>query len=319
MTDQTVAQPGLGAQVHTAPAEIEQPATVLDQVVEESIQQDLARLEYEEKNFAFQQRRAKLFARSGLFAGAKDLTEEAAIAQAMVKIELGASMGFSAAESLQGIYVINGQTSIAAALRAARMQAAGWDWEIQWLGTEEDCQGVRLWMSRHGKPLLKPVRDDDGHAIGATEQVSVAFTRADAEKMMTTIWGEARGEKKRVSVLEKDNWKMTPRNMYFARAITNAQRWHAPAALSCNLPSAEEIEDQDEPVQQSVAPRFDAGVYRETRARRIAEAEAATAALDAAVAQAAPVAEDPVRFDDIEPDEAPASAAKRQLNLGRRG
>jgi hypothetical protein len=217
------------------------------------------RLRFEEERFTFQQRRARLYAKSGLFAGQKDLTEEQAIAQAMVRIELGASMGFSEAEALQGIRVINGETSIAAALRAARMQAAGYSWSVEWLGTEDNCEGCRLWLSFKGHPMVDP----------AGNPVSVAFTKTDATKMLTTLWEN--GNKKRASILEKENWKMSPRNMYFARAVTNAQRFYAPGVLSVNLPSIEEAQDFSD--SRGQAEEIPEGVYQGTRAdqQRIAE------------------------------------------------
>ena len=49
--------------------------------------------------FQLEQRMARLFVASGLFSDIKGQTEEQAIAQAWVKIGLGASMGFSPAES----------------------------------------------------------------------------------------------------------------------------------------------------------------------------------------------------------------------------
>lgn len=236
-------QPGAPAVTEEARPTSQTP--VLDAVVAQTERQAL---QLAIDRFEFGQRRAKLFARSGLFT-TRDLDAEQAIAQAMVKIELGESMGFSPAESLQGIHVIKGQTAIAASLRAARMQAAGYHWDLEWLpDIGAECGGCRLWLYRCGQPMIQPIRDRAGHPTGEREHISVSFTRADAERMLTTMDG------RRVSILEKDNWKMSPRNMYFARAVTNAQRWHAPAALSINLPSVEEIQDLDtEPLPRGSA------------------------------------------------------------------
>jgi hypothetical protein len=236
------------------------PATAvsLDDVAEETMSRELQRLKVDETKFAFQQRRAKLFASSGLFA-TKGVDGQMAVAQAMVKIELGESMGFSPTESLQGIFVINGVTSIASALRASRMQAAGFSWDIDWLGPEGDCEGCRLWLYFNGKPVMKPRRDDHGGVktddAGKVlmEQVSEAFTKADALLMKTTLYEDdpkfpgdwKKKIKKRVSVLEKENWQMSRRNMYFARCVTNLQRFHAAKVLKINMPSTEEVLDMD--------------------------------------------------------------------------
>jgi hypothetical protein len=60
-------------------------------------------------------------------------------------------------------------------------------------------------------------------------------------------------EAARAGLIGKDNYKKNPRNMFFARAITNAQRWYAPGILSINILSAEEVESviRREPSEQS--------------------------------------------------------------------
>jgi hypothetical protein len=228
---------------------------LLDEVIAASER----RISLDMKLFEHKQRLANLFAKSGCFGDIKkDISQEQAIAQAFVKIELGESMGFTAAESMQGVHLINGTPAVNAQLRAARMQRAGFHWDIDWFDSDQGvCEGCRLWLYRNGRPLMKVVRDLAGNIIAGEngqplmEQVSVAFLKKDAEMLKTTMWGETRGEKKTVSVLEKDNWKNTPRNMYFARAITNAQRFHAAGVLSGEIPSTEEamdfgIEDEDD-------------------------------------------------------------------------
>lgn len=205
------------------------------------------------ESFKQKQRLAHLFAKSGCFADIKGTqSPEQAIAQAFVKIELGESMGFSPAESMQGVQLIQGTPAVNAQLRAARMQRAGYHWDIDWFEDAQGiCHGCRLWLYRNGKPLLKPLRGDDGSIVHGEdgkpllEHVSVSFTRKDAEMLKTQIWEGPQGArtKREASVLEKDNWKNTPRNMYFARCVTNAQRFHAPGVLSGDVPSVEEVMD----------------------------------------------------------------------------
>jgi hypothetical protein len=79
---------------------------------------------YTGERFELEQRMAKLFAMSGLFTDIKGANQEMAIAQAYVKIALGSSMGFSPAESMQGIDIIQWRPAEGAHLRAARMQSA---------------------------------------------------------------------------------------------------------------------------------------------------------------------------------------------------
>lgn len=266
MSPQTVEQPPNGApapqvQPQSVPAPAA-PASSLDQAIAETERRLKERLLLQREDFGHKQRLARLFAVSGCFQDikTKNIPEEQAIAQAFVKIELGESMGFTAAESMQGVHLISGTPAVNAQLRAARMQRAGFSWEIDWFYDDKGfCTGCRLWLYRNGKPILKPARNEAGEPLVIDgkvqmEQVSVAFLRRDAERLMTKIWDQGDGKPPRTaSVLEKDNWKNTPANMYFARAVTNAQRWYAPGVLSGDIPSTEEAMDFDPPINRAEA------------------------------------------------------------------
>lgn len=157
--------------------------------------------------FELEQRMANLFVSSGLFSDIKGHTAEQAIAQAYVKIAMGNSMGFSPAESMQGIDIIQGKPVVGSQLRAARMQRAGYGWSIDRL----DNKGCELTI-RNGTGVL-------GKAV---------FLEDDARAM---------------GLLAKDNWKKDPSSMYFARAITRAQRRYAPGVLSLDIPTPDEAYD----------------------------------------------------------------------------
>lgn len=159
------------------------------------------------ERFELEQRMAKLFATSGLFTDIKGASQEQAIAQAYVKIALGNSMGFSPAESMQGIDLIQGRPSVGAQLRAARMQRAGYSWSVD----QCDAKGCVLTLFRGDKKLgVISYLEDDAKAAG--------------------LFG-------------KDNWKKDPASMFFARAITRAQRRFAPGVLSLDVMSTEEAID----------------------------------------------------------------------------
>jgi hypothetical protein len=268
-------------QKETAPA----PVNFLESALDESERRLRDHLVTQAEDFKHKQRLANLFARSGCFADIKGQTAEQSIAQAFVKIELGEAMGFSAAESMQGVNLINGTPSVSAQLRAARMQRAGYSWQIDWFEDANGvCTGCRLWLYREGKPVTKPKRDPEGNAVRdeaarpVMEQVSVAFLRKDAAMLMTKIWERDGNNRtsRTASVLEKDNWKNTPRNMYFARAVTNLQRWYAPGVLSGDVPSTEEV--LDGPVtgvdNALVTPDPAAETAEQMRARKVEEAQA---------------------------------------------
>jgi hypothetical protein len=164
--------------------------------------------------FQLEQRMARLFVASGLFKDINGQNEEQSIAQAWVKIGLGASMGFSPAESMQGIDLIQGRPAVGAQLRAARMQRNGYDWTIE----QCDAKGCKLTVFRGEKSLGQ-----------------VSFMEEDA---------------KSAGLIGKDNWKKDPASMYFARAITRAQRRFAPGVLSADVLSSEEAIDITPPIEE---------------------------------------------------------------------
>ena len=159
------------------------------------------------QRFELEQRLANLFVASGLFSDIRGQTIEQSIAQAYVKIAIGHSMGFSPVESMQGIDIIQGRPVVSSQLRAGRMQRAGYSWNIDRL----DNTGCELTV-KNGTGVL-------GKA---------SFLEADARAM---------------GLLAKDNWKKDPSSMYFARAITRAQRRYAPGVLSLDIPTPDEAYD----------------------------------------------------------------------------
>jgi hypothetical protein len=151
---------------------------------------------------------AGIMAKSGCFSDIKGQDEETAICKAVVKIAIGRDYGFSIAESMQYIELIQGRPSIAAHARAAKMKAAGYYWKF----TQFDAVACKL-------IVYGPKGDELGDS---------SFTIEDA---------------KRMGLAEKDNWKKNPRNMLYCRAISNAQRWYAPEVLSASLASKEDVID----------------------------------------------------------------------------
>lgn len=153
---------------------------------------------------------AGIMAKSGCFADIKGTDQDTAIAKAVVKIAIGRDYGFSVAESMQHIELIQGRPSIAAHARAAKMKAAGYSWKFVKFDATE-CNMV----------VFSPSGEELGDSV---------FTMEDA---------------KRMGLSSKDNWQKNPRNMLYCRAISNAQRWYAPEVLSASLASKEEIFDGD--------------------------------------------------------------------------
>ena len=114
-------------------------------------------------------------------------------AQAVVKILAGREMGFGPNASMTGVNIIRGRVTLSANLMAAAVRRSRrYDYRIR-KHTDSECV-IEFLM--------------DGQPIGTS-----SFTMEDARRA-----GLAHGE----------NWKKYPRNMLFARAISNGAKWHCP-------------------------------------------------------------------------------------------
>jgi hypothetical protein len=114
-------------------------------------------------------------------------------AQAVVKILAGREMGFGPFQSMAGIFIVKGKPTLAAILMAAAVLRSGrYDYKVLHL----DDQKCEIEYFR------------DGKSVG----ISV-FTMEDAKK---------------AGLAGNDNWKKYPRNMLFARAMSNGVKWYCP-------------------------------------------------------------------------------------------
>lgn len=111
-------------------------------------------------------------------------------AQAVVKILAGRELGFGPFASMTGIYIIQGKPSVGANLQAAAVKGSGkYDYKIREL-TDKTCR-IEFFQGKE--------------SIGISE-----FTFEDAKKAGTK------------------NTEKYPRNMLFARAMSNGVRWFCP-------------------------------------------------------------------------------------------
>ena len=114
-------------------------------------------------------------------------------AQAVVKVLAGRELGFGAFASMTGVAVIQGKPVVGANLTAAAIKQTGkYNYRVI-KHTEQECE-IEFF--------------ENGQSVGIS-----AFTMNDA---------------KAAGLTNKDNWKKYPRNMLFARAISNGQKWYAP-------------------------------------------------------------------------------------------
>ncbi len=142
-------------------------------------------------------------------------------AQAVVKILAGSELGFPAFSSMCGIYIIKGKPAIGANLMAAAVKRSDqYDYRVLELNDR----------------ICKIAFFDRGREIGVSE-----FSAADAQKAGT------------------QNMSKFPKNMLFARAMSNGCRWFTPDIfLGAAVYTPEELGatvDEDGNVVESVPPR----------------------------------------------------------------
>jgi len=147
----------------------------------------------------------KIFADSGMF---KDIKTQA---QAVVKIIAGKELGISPIEAMNSFFFVNEKIAMPSKIMAALVKKSGkYDYAIKKLD-ETECTMV---FSR--------TVDGKQETIGES-----TFTFKDAAK---------------AGLVNKEVWKSYPKNMLYARALTNGIRWFCPDVV-CGYYSIEEAED----------------------------------------------------------------------------
>lgn len=145
------------------------------------------------------------------FAESGMFTDCKTAAQAVVKIQAGAEMGIPPFAAMSGIHIIQGKPTVGAGLMAANVKASGkYDYKVV-EATEKKCS-IDFYQ---GKEKL-------GNST---------FTIEDAKKALTK------------------NIDKFPKNMLFARAISNGVKWYTPDVFAGPVYTPEEF-DNIEPPQQ---------------------------------------------------------------------
>ena len=164
-------------------------------------------------------------------------------AQAVVKILRGQELGIPPVTALEQVYVISGKTALGASLIASKIKASGkYNYKIKRL----DDNGCELIFYENGKEVGTSV-----------------FTFEDAKKAGLT---------------GRETWQKYPRNLYFARALSNGAKWYCPDIFSGAIYVPEELEDIKEEVtitieeppkealsEESVEPKEDKPTVEEAK------------------------------------------------------
>lgn len=144
------------------------------------------------------QRVAKMFLASGYFDRAS--SAEQGIAQLAVKIMAGQEFGLQPFAAAQGIHIIQGRPALSANIMAAAVKASRrYDYRVR--KNSADVVSIEFFQ----------LIDSKWESLGVSE-----FTAEDAKKAGT------------------QNMVKFPRNMLFARAISNGVRWYCPDVFSGN-------------------------------------------------------------------------------------
>lgn len=134
--------------------------------------------------------------------------------QAVVKIMAGAEMGISPFAAMAGIHIIQGKPTIGAGLMAARVKGFGkYDYKV--IEHSEKVCSIEYFQGKE--------------SIGVS-----TFTLDDAKKAGTK------------------NLDKFPKNMLFARAMSNGVKWYTPDIYEAPVYVPEEMEHITEDVQVTV-------------------------------------------------------------------
>jgi len=151
-------------------------------------------------------RDATLWEIATIIAASRDFPDVRTPEKAMVRIMAGAEMGIGPIASVIGIRIQAGRVSIDAGLMASRIKNSGrYDYKII-THTNEAC-------------VLEFF--ENSTTLGQS-----SFTLADAEK---------------AGLHKKDTWKNFPRNMLFARALSNGARWYCAGIFGGAVYTHEEL------------------------------------------------------------------------------
>ena len=146
----------------------------------------------------------KIFMESGMFSDVKSQ------AQAVVKILAGRELGLAPLESMTNIYIVNGKVALQAKIIGSLIKkSTKYDYQIDKLD-EQECV-ITFFVLEDSKKV---------------ELGKSSFTIKDAA---------------RAGIVNKEVWKNYPRNLLFARALSNGAKWYCSDVFCGYTP--EELED----------------------------------------------------------------------------
>lgn len=148
------------------------------------------------------------------FAESGMFTDAKQMGQAFVKIQAGQEIGIPPFAAMSGIHIIQGKPTIGAGLIASRVKGSGkYDYEVKEM-TDKNCS-IDFFQ---GKKLI-------GNS---------SFSIEDAKKAQTK------------------NIDKFPKNMLFARAISNGVKWFCPDVFAGPVYTPEEMSNDSQPHPETI-------------------------------------------------------------------
>jgi hypothetical protein len=145
-----------------------------------------------------------VLAKSGYFSDARDA------AQAAVKVMAGAELGIGPVAAMTGIYIVKGRVAMSANLMGSLIKRSG-------------RYNYRVREMSNANVVIDFLEGKE--VIGTS-----SFSEADAKA--AGLWGSS------------DPWKKTPRNMLFARAMSNGAKWFCPDIFAGPVYTPDELGDE---------------------------------------------------------------------------
>jgi hypothetical protein len=156
-------------------------------------------------------RLARGLADSGFFKDAKQGT------QAFAKLVFGRDLGLSATQAMTDIHIVEGKPEASANLQAAKIKGSGrYDYRVI-EHSETKC-------SIEFGPAPAPMRGEDGAWLSWPSAFGVAEFTIEQAKQAGLVHKTSGGH--------TGMWEKYPRNMLFARAISNGTAWYCPDVMN---------------------------------------------------------------------------------------
>ncbi len=145
---------------------------------------------------------SKIFIQSGMFKGDRGISQAQQVYQAGVKIIAGVEFGIQPFAAMRGINIINGNAEMSANLMAAKVKKhPKYDYRVTY------------W-------------ENDGCVIDFYEIPYPGAPRQEWDKLGESSFKKADAEA--AGLMSNPTWRKFPRNMYFARAMSNGVRVYTP-------------------------------------------------------------------------------------------